>query len=97
SAVFRAHPDVYGSSVTLVVDDTARYFVSSEGSRIVSHRPSARLIAVAETRANDGMELLRSENFDDATLDRLPSDAEVMARIEKMAGDLEKLRVAPVV
>ena len=49
----------------------------------------------AETRADDGMELLRVETFQAATPDGLPGEAEIAAKIEKMASDLKALRAAP--
>ena len=97
SALFAKYPDVYRSVVTVMEDRFTHYFVSSEGSRIESQRPQVRLILYAETRAEDGMDLLRSETFDGSTFDRLPSDAVVEARIQKMAEDLKKLRAAPLI
>jgi TldD protein len=97
SSVFRKYPEVYHSSVIMGYDDITRYFVSSEGSKVVTREPMARLVVTAETRADDGMELLRSETFEGITPDRLPADAEVTAKIEAMATDLQKLRTAPVV
>jgi predicted Zn-dependent protease len=49
----------------------------------------------AETRAEDGTELLRVESFQAATADQLPSDAEITPKVEKMAADLKALRAAP--
>lgn len=97
SALFTKYPEVYRSQVVVLVDDFTHYFVSSEGSRIQSRRPHVRLILYAETRADDGMDLLRNETFDGSTLDRLPSDAVVEAKIAKMAQDLKDLRKAPLV
>jgi predicted Zn-dependent protease len=97
SALFVQYPEVYRSSVSLQVDHSTHYFVSSEGSRIESQRPQIRLILYAETRADDGMELLRSETFDGSTFDRLPSDQVVEARIREMAADLKQLRGVPVI
>src|SRR5262249_14262316 len=51
----------------------------------------------AHTRASDGMVLARSETFDASSFDKLASDQEITARIEKIAADLSKLRAAPVV
>jgi predicted Zn-dependent protease len=97
SVMFVKYPEVYRSVVTVVVDNFTHYFVSSEGSRIESQRPQIRLILYAETRADDGMDLLRNETFDGSTFDRLPSDAVVEAKIQKMAADLKNLRQAPLV
>ncbi len=97
SALFAKYPEVYRSNVTVIEDKFTHYFVSSEGSRIESQRPQVRLIIYAETRADDGMDLLRSETFDGSTFDRMPTDAVVEARIQKMAEDLKKLRTAPLI
>ncbi|MFY9584485.1 MAG: metallopeptidase TldD-related protein [Candidatus Acidiferrales bacterium] len=95
SSHFRKYPEVYESSVTLQVDKTRFYFVSSEGSGVVSPSTMARLVIQAETVADDGMELLRVESFQAASPDQLPAENEIAARIDKMAADLKALRAAP--
>jgi TldD protein len=57
---------------------------------------TVRISISAETRADDGMELMRVETFQAETLEQLPPQAEVAARAEKMASDLKALRAAPV-
>ena len=57
---------------------------------------SVRLVIQAETRADDGMDLLRVETFQRLAPDQLPSEAEIAERIPKMAEDLAALRKAPV-
>ncbi len=49
-----------------------------------------------QTRADDGMDLMRVETFQNQSLDHLPSQAEIGARVQKMATDLKALREAPV-
>src|ERR1700691_6351083 len=49
----------------------------------------------AETRADDGMDLMRVETFQAETLEQLPPESEVAVRVEKMATDLKALRDAP--
>lgn len=97
SGIFRQYPEVHNSVVFLVVDTSNRYFLSSEGSRVLTSQPLTRLVVYAETRAEDGMELLRSETFDASDVSGLPVEAEVTAKINKMAADLVKLRKAPIV
>ncbi len=97
SGIFRQYPEVYGSVVFLVVDTSNKYFVTSEGTRVVTSRPLNRLVVFAETRAEDGMELLRSETFDASSVDGLPDEAGVAAKIHAMARDLGQLRKAPIV
>jgi predicted Zn-dependent protease len=70
--------------------------VSSEGSAIVSPSASTRLIMEAQTRAEDGMDLLRVETFQAPAASGLPTEAELASKIEKMAADLSALRKAPV-
>src|SRR5437879_13647792 len=77
------------------VQRSSSRMVSSEGSAIVSPSSSTRLIMEAQTRAEDGMDLLRVETFQAPTAKGLPSEAELTANIEKMAADLSALRKAP--
>lgn len=97
SAIFNKHPEIENSTVMLLVDAPTQYFVSSEGSRIVTSRSLIRVLALGSARSNDGMELARSETFDASSFDKLPSDQEITAKIEKIADDLVKLKTAPVV
>ncbi|HVG92504.1 MAG TPA: peptidase U62, partial [Alphaproteobacteria bacterium] len=97
SAIFKKYPDIENSTVVLLVQDATRYFVSSEGSRLVDSRPLIRVLALASTRSVDGMELARSETFDASTFDKLAPEQTVAAKIDKIAQDLQKLKKAPVV
>src|SRR5260370_4154070 len=49
----------------------------------------------AETRADDGMQLMRVETFQFSDPAKFPSAAEVAASVQKMATDLSALRAAP--
>ena len=97
SAVFSKYPEIENSTVLLLVDAPTQYFVSSEGARIVTSRALIRVLVLGSTRAADGMELARSETFDASSFDKLASDQEIIARIEKIALDLKKLKTAPIV
>lgn len=97
SSIFAKRPEIENSSVMLLVGYSARYFVSSEGTRLVSSQPLIRILALGQARADDGMDLARSETFDASSFDKLASDEVITAKIEKIADDLEKLKKAPVV
>jgi len=86
SAAFRKYPNVYFATVVLQIQDSNARTVSSEGSAVVE----------AQTRADDGMDLLRVETFQAPSASGLPSEAELGAKIDKMAEDLKALRAAPV-
>jgi predicted Zn-dependent protease len=96
SGAFRKYPEVYNATVMIQVLRSNSRMVSSEGSAIVSPSASTRLIMEAQTRAEDGMDLLRVETFQAPVASGLPSEAELAGKIEKMAADLSALRKAPV-
>jgi len=96
SATFRKYPDVYFATVVLQVSSSNERMVSSEGAAIATPSASARLVMEAQTRAEDGMDLLRVETFQAPTASGLPSEGELSAKIDKMAVDLKALRNAPV-
>src|SRR5216683_4381389 len=96
SGAFRKYPGVYFATVVLQVQDSTARLVSSEGAAIASPSASTRLIMEAETRADDGMELIRVETFQAPAAAGLPSEADLTAKIDKMAADLKDLRKAPV-
>jgi TldD protein len=96
SAAFRKYSDVYFATVVLQVSSSNERMVSSEGSAIATPNATARLVIEAQTRADDGMDLLRVETFQAPTAAGLPSETELNTKIEKMAVDLKALRNAPV-
>ena len=96
SGAFRKYRGVYFATVVLQVQNSNSRLVSSEGAAIASPNASTRLILEAETRANDGMELIRVETFQAPSAAGLPGEVELTAKIDKMAADLKDLRKAPV-
>jgi len=96
SSAFRKYPDVYYATVILQISSSNSRMVSSEGAEIATPSASARLVIEAQTRAEDGMDLLRVETFQAPAASGLPDETEISAKIEKMATDLKALRAAPV-
>jgi TldD protein len=96
SGNFRKYPEVYYATVMMQVQDSSSRLVSSEGTAIATPSASTRLVMEAQTRADDGMELLRVETFQAPTAGGLPSETELTAKTDKMAEDLIALRKAPV-
>jgi predicted Zn-dependent protease len=96
SGSFRKYPEVYFATVILQVQNSNSRMVSSEGSAIVTPSASTRLVMEAQTRAEDGMDLLRVETFQAPSASGLPGEKELTAKIDKMAADLSDLRKAPV-
>ncbi len=96
SRVFRDYPDVYQNMVALTAQNETDYYASSEGSRVVTPHLEARLVMMAATRADDGMDLFRDQTFEAETVDWLPSQAEMEAAVRQLGASLEALRKAPV-
>jgi len=96
SKVFREFPDVYQNVVLLTVQNETDYYASSEGSRVVTPHVQARLVALAVTRAEDGMDLFREQTFEAETVEGLPQQAALEAAMRALGRSLEALRKAPV-
>ncbi len=95
SAGFLKYPEVYSSAVVLQAAATRSYLATSEGTALVEPSAVARLVIQANTRADDGMDLLRVESFQAASPGELPSETELVAKVNKIAADLNALRAAP--
>ena len=96
SQMFRKYPEIYSSTAILQIESSTSRYATSEGTALTTPSASARLVIQAETRAEDGMELLRVETFQAPSVNELPPDTEITVKIEKMAADLKALRAAPV-
>jgi TldD protein len=96
SSFFRPYPHVYNAMVVATIERILNHYVSSEGTQVITPLTMVRLTIQGETRADDGMELMRVETFQTETMEQLPPEAEIAARIGKMAADLKALRAAPV-
>jgi TldD protein len=95
SASFRKYPQVEQSMVFLLATNSHSYLVSSEGTKIVTADAIFRIMIEAETRADDGMQLMRVETYQFTDPAKFPSEAEVAQNVQKMAKDLSALRAAP--
>jgi len=96
SKIFREYPGVYQNMIVFSAHNETDYFASSEGSRIVEPHGQARLVIVAVTRADDGMDLFRDQTFEAETADGLPSQSDLEAAVRALGQSLEALRKAPV-
>lgn len=96
SRVFREYPNVYQNIVMLNVQNETDYIVSSEGTRVVTPHLSARLVVFAVTRADDGMDLFRSQTFEAETVEGLPTQPALEAAMRTLGKSLAALRTAPV-
>jgi predicted Zn-dependent protease len=94
SARLRDKPAIHRGSAGFDASATTRWIVNSEGSRIQTGERGYRLTIGAETRADDGMELSRSEVFVAASPGGLPSEPTLIQAVDRVAEDLAALRRA---
>ena len=97
SAMFRDHPLIYNSEVTLSGTTTNELIVSSEGSKLQFGQSWWRIGVRASTVADDGMELWQYTAFDAHSPEGLPDDATVVAAVEELIQQVMGLREAPIV
>jgi TldD protein len=95
SAAFKKHPDLFDSTVRVQVTNEQRTLITSEGTRVVTSRVIWGLHATALTRAPDGMVLEHGKSWYGENEKELPGDKELLAAVDRVAGELEALRVAP--
>ncbi|MBX7116251.1 MAG: TldD/PmbA family protein [Myxococcaceae bacterium] len=94
SAKVAAVPELFDSEVRVTADKVTRYFVSTEGTRIVSEEMLFGFHVTAFTRAPDGQLLDNSRDWYAPTEARLPTDEQIRAATEKAMKELLALRVA---
>jgi predicted Zn-dependent protease len=97
SSIFKGHPWIYQSHVSLRATELTKYQVNSEGSRIREVRICYRVSIYAATMAEDGMELYLSHSFLSFSPEALPMDIEVTSEIDTLIEHLDALRKAPIV
>lgn len=94
SAEFNKYPLVYHSGVYLISSSLQHRFISTENNEVVTSTPNVRLMVLGQTTAEDGMELLRVETFEAPEPGRLPTEADLLPKIDAIAKDLVALRSA---
>ena len=95
SAVFRKSPGVETSTVRLRVSNLRTLYVNSEGSTFTRATPSVAFIATAATQATDGMPLQDFVAFFGRSLQDIPAQAQLAARVEELGKHLTALSTAP--
>lgn len=87
----------FDSEVRVSADKIVRYFVTTEGTRLVTEDTLYSVHLQAFTRADDGQLLEDSREFYAPTESQLPSDELMKKDLEVMVKDLNALRVAPTI
>ncbi len=95
SALAREVPLVYQSAVSLGTSSSTTTIVSSEGTRIATGLQRFRITLQAATKAEDGMTLTQSDDFNASVPDKLPDEKTVAEAFKKVLDQVIALRNAP--
>lgn len=97
SALFRAHPHVFDSSVRVLSERQIRWIATSEGTRLVTEATIVGVHVTATARAPDGQLLEDARDFYGRTEVDLPSEAALRSAVADVAAELKALQAAPVI
>ena len=95
SAIFKNQDFILSSAVSYSATLNNKYFVNSEGTKIVQGQILARLSYNITSRNKDGMILERNNYYDFTTPDEIPSSEKVISDIEQSIAELKTLQNAP--
>lgn len=95
SAVFASYPEIYASDVSINEGRGTRYYVNSEGFKVVGPLQVATLRVSADAQAEDGSVLRDVFGLVESSLQDLPPVAELVARATDLATRLTAARKAP--
>ena len=88
---------IFDTDVRVTADKEIRYFVNSEGSRIVTEVTLYGVHVFAVTRADDGQLLDDSRDYYAFKEEDLPSDAQLLKDADDVIASLQALRQAPAI
>jgi predicted Zn-dependent protease len=96
SAVFAGVREIEQSDVSVSDTRGTRYYLNSEGFKVIAPITIASLRVSADTQAADGMALRDTFTLVEKNLRDLPSVSEIVTRAKKLADRLRAQRIAPV-
>ena len=95
SALFLEYPEVLASAVTFGENNSQRYMVNSEGSRIRVPEPLSTLEIRGQGYSQDGAAVRDAISFLADTPDGLPSESELKQAATQVAANIRSLLSAP--
>jgi predicted Zn-dependent protease len=96
SAVFASTPLIESSEVSVADTRGTRYYLNSEGFKVVAPLQIASIRVVADARAEDGSSLRDTFTIVERNLSDLPPAGQIAARARELAERLTRLRTASV-
>ncbi len=90
SLVFKKHPEIEKSKISLQIWVEIKYLLNSEGARIKDHNIGYRIRIDASTISQDEIPVASSYSFYGYKEDGLPTEAELKEEINKIIEDINK-------
>lgn len=87
----------FDSEVRITANHVTRWFVTSEGTRVITEQPAIAIHVQAWARADDGQLLDDSRDWYARTEGGLPAEAQLRAETETLVRELAALRTAPII
>jgi len=97
SEVFLKEKDIIFGIAGINIGIERKYFVSTEGTKIVENRYNANLVITGMIRSDDGLELPLNKTWFAYDINDLPDDETVLKEVDNMIENLIALRDAPIV
>ncbi len=94
SAVFKEYPEIINSSVSFDARAVNKYFINSEGTRILQGSTSYYIRIDARTKAEDGMPVQNFHTFFFTSPEDIPPEDEIIQAAHDVAEQLIKLKKA---
>lgn len=96
SAVFLKDKSIFGGSAYISYRAERKYFVSSNGDKVVQNGTSTHAGFSGTIKADDGMELPLNESYFAFKPEGLPSDKEMTIDVNQVVNNLIALKNAPI-
>lgn len=97
SRLFLEDPDISRSLARLRLSQVRKYFVSTEGARIVHNRLAVNLDIMGEVKAEDGMVLPLYKSYFAFSPQELPPQETLLAEARELVRKLSAIKKAPIV
>ncbi len=94
---FKKYPKIIQGNATINYQVKRTYFISTEGACVVHNLRYARLMVMAQSKADDGMDLPMALSYFAFDPEDLPSADAIMDDVERLARTLTNLSDAPLV
>ncbi len=96
SNVFTSNKEILSGSANLQAQLCRRYFVDTDGTKVVENTISYRLSLSANTVAEDGMNIPLYKSYFALKPEDLPSEEKILADIKELVNMIVRLKNAPV-